>query len=310
MAESKHTSELSSSCVAGGDSHSETGEVRLSPSKTINGARAKRHNSKVSSSKAKSRLSSRRRTQTRPSQNGTVDEEGSGNDNSHCAAPSSAAWLACPFFKHDPAKYSKLRACQTPGWPSVGRVREHIMRRHEKDMTASQIDKLRSRSQYSSKPDEKRWVEIFHILFPEVGKPPTPYCSDLCHEYFTYFDREVSKLLRETLAQDNMFKDNPILMRRISEMVSDYENLVPLESTFQTLSADSDIMYPPMLISDTGTLDTDLSMGTSDPWSEVNWGMREENLVGDIFPWESTLQATPLNSYYTGIYPNRLEGDF
>lgn len=123
MPTSKRKLELGSSCVAEGNRYSEPGHVKSSPSKTINRARVKRDNFKVLSSKAKPRGSSRRRPQTRSSKNGTVDEEESGNDNSHCGPPSSAAWLACPFFKHDPAKYCKLRACQTPGWPSVGRVK-------------------------------------------------------------------------------------------------------------------------------------------------------------------------------------------
>lgn len=49
------------------------------------------------------------------------------------------------------------------------------MRRHKEDMTASQIDRLQSRSRYySSKPDEERWIEVFDILFPEAQKPATP----------------------------------------------------------------------------------------------------------------------------------------
>ena len=58
--------------------------------------------------------------------------------------------LACPFFKHNPAKYANARSCVGPGWPSAHRVkfvlsqyrncspgtnqpnvyREHLLRRH------------------------------------------------------------------------------------------------------------------------------------------------------------------------------------
>ncbi|KAK1834629.1 hypothetical protein QBC39DRAFT_343568 [Podospora conica] len=38
--------------------------------------------------------------------------------------------LACPFYRHDPAKYGSSRSCLGPGWQTVHRVKEHIYRRH------------------------------------------------------------------------------------------------------------------------------------------------------------------------------------
>lgn len=31
--------------------------------------------------------------------------------------------LACPFFKHNPARYTNARSCVGPGWPSAHRVK-------------------------------------------------------------------------------------------------------------------------------------------------------------------------------------------
>ncbi|KAF4973743.1 hypothetical protein FSARC_51 [Fusarium sarcochroum] len=42
--------------------------------------------------------------------------------------------FACPFYKHDPERYTTSRSCCGPGWESVHRVkapREHVFRKHK-----------------------------------------------------------------------------------------------------------------------------------------------------------------------------------
>ena len=39
------------------------------------------------------------------------------------SALSGSRLLACPFFKHNPARYQPLRACSGPGWGTISRVK-------------------------------------------------------------------------------------------------------------------------------------------------------------------------------------------
>ncbi|SCO36548.1 uncharacterized protein FFMR_04131 [Fusarium fujikuroi] len=298
----------SSSCVAADNSLNEPGHATPLPSKTINGVRTKRGGRvkreppKLSSSKAKSQGSMRKRLLAGASHNGAFEGEDSGNDNPHREPFSSETWLACPFFKHDPAKYCKLRACQTPGWPSMGRVKEHIMRRHKADMSTSQIDCLQSRSKYSSKSDEERWMDTFNILFPEAQKPQTPYCSDPSHERITSINREVLKLLNERLSQDSMFNGSPMLMQRIPEIVDgcmtsamakcqNPERSYPAPPNQDQTSMQLELDYPQILPpnfgteeSDVGCLDVGFNQNLS-PWLTESefWQPQTSNLLD--FGW-------------------------
>ncbi|KAI9764307.1 MAG: hypothetical protein M1840_008525 [Geoglossum simile] len=126
--------------------------------------------------------------------------------------------LACPFHKRDPRKYStnnvtgiKYRACSGPGWVKIGRIKEHLYRRHRaptqckrcwstfdnelelqnhvRDANGCELrpeqpiegitrkigEELRSKKKLNSGLDEEgKWKSIYEILFP--GEPiPTPY---------------------------------------------------------------------------------------------------------------------------------------
>lgn len=128
MQPSQYVSEPSSSCAPADNSIDEPDHATPLPSKAMNrdrakrGGRVKRQQAKPSS-RAKSQGSMRERLLASSSHNGSFEGGNSGNDKSHPGPFSSETWLACPFFKHDPAKYCKLRACQTPGWPSMVRVK-------------------------------------------------------------------------------------------------------------------------------------------------------------------------------------------
>ncbi|KAI1084664.1 hypothetical protein F5B20DRAFT_216429 [Whalleya microplaca] len=120
---------------------------------------------------------------------------------------------ACPFYKHDPLKYSKHRSCTGPGWPSLHRLKEHLYRIHREpkhscvrcnkpfvdkkdlddhlraDMRCEKMDlapvqgidpateaKIKVRKK-AGVTDEQRWREIYLILFPNTNLKaiPSPY---------------------------------------------------------------------------------------------------------------------------------------
>ncbi|KAH6622707.1 hypothetical protein F5144DRAFT_517136 [Chaetomium tenue] len=116
--------------------------------------------------------------------------------------------FACPFCKHDPAKYKKTKTCCGPGWEDVHRVKEHVYRRHsfknfcprcfdhfdkpellknhqradvpcklrEKSsdaITEEQEKQLRTRAKAHSSEEDK-WKEMYRVIFPGE-KVPSPY---------------------------------------------------------------------------------------------------------------------------------------
>jgi hypothetical protein len=116
--------------------------------------------------------------------------------------------FACPFCKHDPAKYKKTKTCCGPGWEDVHRVKEHVYRRHslknfcprcfdhfdkpellknhqradvpcklrEKSsdaITEEQEKQLRTRAKPHSSEEDK-WKEMYRVIFPGE-KVPSPY---------------------------------------------------------------------------------------------------------------------------------------
>ncbi|KAI6753904.1 hypothetical protein HG530_013080 [Fusarium avenaceum] len=202
-----------SRCLAIVDDHkSEADCDEPSPSKTASGQPAHANKPKrPASSSSKSRGPSRKQPRVCSPGDGTGHEEGSGYVATHSKQQSPEARLACPFFKHDPSSCRGLRSCQIGGWTSIVRLKEHIKRNHEEDMNDWQIDKLRSRAKYSSKPDGERWLEIYSILFPKAEKPPTPYCFDLNNHpegFGSSLNYEVLRLLRGKLADDTKRYDN------------------------------------------------------------------------------------------------------
>ncbi|KAL2264225.1 hypothetical protein VTK26DRAFT_57 [Humicola hyalothermophila] len=116
--------------------------------------------------------------------------------------------LACPFYKHDSAKYKHVKTCCGPGWEDVHRVKEHVYRRHSlknlcprcfehfdkpealkshqraetpcrlKQMaidaiTEEQEIKLRKRAKAQCSEEEK-WEEMYRVIFPDENAP-SPY---------------------------------------------------------------------------------------------------------------------------------------
>ncbi|KAK0634327.1 hypothetical protein B0T17DRAFT_2464 [Bombardia bombarda] len=109
--------------------------------------------------------------------------------------------FACPFSKHDPARYKSVKTCCGPGWTDVHRVKEHIYRRHTlKNVCPRCLDRFDSnddlkRHQRAETPcrlekvnvpeaindeqeitlrqrakancsDEEKWREMYRVIFP------------------------------------------------------------------------------------------------------------------------------------------------
>ncbi|KAK0705615.1 hypothetical protein B0H67DRAFT_498224 [Lasiosphaeris hirsuta] len=118
--------------------------------------------------------------------------------------------FACPFSKHDPARYKNVKTCCGPGWSDVHRVKEHIYRRHSlknacprcfevfnepKDLmehqraekscrlkttaptdviTDAQEKQLHARAKANC-PQAEKWQEMYRIIFPDEKVPSSPY---------------------------------------------------------------------------------------------------------------------------------------
>ncbi|KAK3990439.1 hypothetical protein QBC44DRAFT_239201 [Cladorrhinum sp. PSN332] len=120
--------------------------------------------------------------------------------------------FACPFCKHNPAKYRTVKTCCGPGWEDVHRVKEHVYRNHssknycsrcleyfdneerlkahqrsevpcklEKNKTLDAITdgqekQLRTRAKAGSSEEDK-WREMYRIIFPKTNPNamPSPY---------------------------------------------------------------------------------------------------------------------------------------
>jgi len=122
---------------------------------------------------------------------------------------------ACPFYKHNQAKYKHVKTCCGPGWPSIHRTKEHIYRSHSSKNHCQRClgyfeseDSLQEHCQ-SEKPcklaknktvdfcsdaketllrarakaglsEEQKWQEMYKILFP--GEPVPSPCYDSSDE--------------------------------------------------------------------------------------------------------------------------------
>ncbi|KAF0324524.1 hypothetical protein GQ607_008228, partial [Colletotrichum asianum] len=163
--------------------------------------------------------------------------------------PSSAKSLACPFHRHDSENHRKLRSCAGPGWASIHRVKEHVLRQHALPIYCPRCLKifnsetefkchlrqislcpltdsippegydkeqgaaLRTRSKGGA---EQEWRAIYHILFPSVPEEliPSPYYDD--------DDMQLEKLQRREAhrVQKHMESFIPRIVRRLLQQAT------------------------------------------------------------------------------------------
>ncbi|KAF7527698.1 hypothetical protein G7054_g10389 [Neopestalotiopsis clavispora] len=139
------------------------------------------------------------------------DREGSGiSDKRIKTSSSSKQRIACPYMKRYPAEFSTWRTCPGPGFDGMNRMKEHLKRRHFKELSCPRCDRqFKTRvllHEHSTAPtacelnndpqrlgfmtqlqrddiharrgngmtDVERWKEIFKILFPEVVEDQIP----------------------------------------------------------------------------------------------------------------------------------------
>ncbi|OJD31290.1 zn2 cys6 dna-binding protein [Diplodia corticola] len=151
--------------------------------------------------------------------------------------------LACPYYKRAPNQPPKRASCIHPGFPSIARLKEHLYRRHQifccvrcnqrfdtedehdrherearslcwdrgyqRDYNDGFDQKQRERVKKRMKAseintDEKKWREIFRVLFPEDQEMPyTPYChgapSSELDNYHRYFQAHTDRVLQHRL---------------------------------------------------------------------------------------------------------------
>ncbi|KAK4208984.1 hypothetical protein QBC37DRAFT_391574 [Rhypophila decipiens] len=127
---------------------------------------------------------------------------------------SSGLRFACPFYKRNPKRHLRHRACSGPGWGEVRRVKEHLYRTHavpihchrcgtilksETDLRNHQrqpegceiklvdlpegFDKAQEaelRKKKHGETEEERWYAMYKILFPDEDGDlvPSPYHSN------------------------------------------------------------------------------------------------------------------------------------
>ncbi|KAK3316866.1 aspartic peptidase domain-containing protein [Apodospora peruviana] len=122
--------------------------------------------------------------------------------------------FACPFYRRNPKKHLRHRACAGPGWNEVRRVKEHLYRIHalpifchrcgtvmptDADLRAHQrqpqgcevrlvdlpegfdkIQEMELRKKKHGESEENRWFAMYRILFPDEDGDliPSPYYQD------------------------------------------------------------------------------------------------------------------------------------
>ncbi|OCK96479.1 uncharacterized protein K441DRAFT_455207, partial [Cenococcum geophilum 1.58] len=151
------------------------------------------------------------------------------------AGLSTANKFACPYFKRNPRKYQRVRACPGPGWDTLHRLKEHLYRKHalpiqcprccrpfENDAALNkhhqalegcelgqgeaiesfnkeQEKRLRSRKRPAlEQTEEDKWKEVYRILFPDynLSTIPSP-CKHISSHYYTNVYRMPNFLSRE-----------------------------------------------------------------------------------------------------------------
>ncbi|KAH7399881.1 hypothetical protein BKA64DRAFT_467995 [Cadophora sp. MPI-SDFR-AT-0126] len=144
------------------------------------------------------------------------DDDGSGGSKrTRMDGPSldvSPRKFACPYFRQNPIKHTKFRSCAGPGFDSIHRVKEHVLRQHripvhchrcyevfktEMNLVAHQRlpspcevktpkllegctkeqERLLRKRNRGLRSDEDKWREIFKCLFPDYNDDmiPTPF---------------------------------------------------------------------------------------------------------------------------------------
>ncbi|ROV96748.1 hypothetical protein VSDG_05561 [Cytospora chrysosperma] len=186
----------------------------------------------------------------RPRPNGTIQEE-----------DDEVLEFACPYLKHNPAKYGKLRSCSSYGWKSIHRLKEHLYRRHllpqfkcirccrvfqtsdaltehskaevacevvqdepdEDGIKQDQLAKLKSRKRGRDRDSEHdKWIAAYQVLFPDDYLLPSPY-----------FERTDTGQNREsflTALREHVGRESPRLIRpRLEEFLDEVlkESLTP-----------------------------------------------------------------------------------
>ncbi|PVH98437.1 hypothetical protein DM02DRAFT_46224 [Periconia macrospinosa] len=187
--------------------------------------------------------------------------------------------FACPFFKHDPARYRNRRTCPGPGWPTVHRMKEHLYRAHAQpifcprcyamfDSDAEFSSHLRARPCPVSEPvpvegidretlkglhkrspagrlEEEKWRDAYLLLFPEVevGDVPSPYYTELSpSDDSRRFRRFLLERIRaELYATAERDPNSPIEQRLLRQVAAIIQRCeAELLETFQpTLSSSS-----------------------------------------------------------------------
>ncbi|KAI3325395.1 hypothetical protein HD806DRAFT_521007 [Xylariaceae sp. AK1471] len=163
--------------------------------------------------------------------------------------------LACPFFKRDGHNKAITRICMGPGWSSVGRVKEHIYRRHmppkhqccrcrkvfssenelaahlrtlipcpvhdaplPETITRDQATQLRHRGgKLPDASDEEKWKSMYRVLFPDDNYVPGPYYDESCGHCISKAD---SRLLND-YRQYQSHELAPLVQRELSTIPAD-----------------------------------------------------------------------------------------
>ncbi|PKS05713.1 hypothetical protein jhhlp_007542 [Lomentospora prolificans] len=133
--------------------------------------------------------------------------------------------FACPFYKHDPSRCLKSRACAPPGFPSLHRLKcqeslgsEKALNAHLRSddrcekvdempwygITEAQEAAIRARPGKEKGSEEERWKDIYKIIFPDALDTPTPYYDEepALAGVRQYLRQELPPLVRRELEEE------------------------------------------------------------------------------------------------------------
>lgn len=148
---------------------------------------------------------------------GVGEEEGSDHEGGRKPGKKKAKpdpRFACPYYKHDHMQYRSQRTCCGPGFKNVHRVKEHLERRHlmppyichechevcatqpqlaehyrtpggcskqqhslPDGITEAKLKEIKAR-QSGQMTEREKWERMYHILFPDDDRVPSPYYDD------------------------------------------------------------------------------------------------------------------------------------
>ncbi|KAI1417955.1 hypothetical protein F5Y13DRAFT_184469 [Hypoxylon sp. FL1857] len=115
-------------------------------------------------------------------------------------------YVACPFFKHNPDRYSSLETCSRRSWPAVSRLKtDHIYKHHKltgvecrhcgtvlgtdsdhassciptqfaprEGATHEMIEQLKRKAMARNQTEEEKWHAVYSILFPGIARDNHP----------------------------------------------------------------------------------------------------------------------------------------